>query len=292
VQNQRTHPIKIAEEKAIIAKLLNLPDGERISLNDSGWDSRVYLINSGEFVFKFPRSETVKSAYRQEIAGFRLASQITSPIIVPQVRWVEPGCNYFGYEGIVGEPLTEHFRQLSQDSKAEIGRNIGTFLRHLHHLRLDSAPTMTLEEEIAEFKEKHELGRPIMNEYFTTAEQAYLKKLIFEEFPEKILALEMEPALCHGDFGYGNMIYGRNGQVGVIDFGDLGYYDRAKDFVGLTGPGVLDWALSQYRDNVLLRTKIAIRRKIQAILNLPFFIGKEDEKGILNTIAKIRETVF
>jgi hypothetical protein len=158
VQSQHTPQETIAKEKQIIANLLNLPGGEHIFLNDVGWDSRVYIINSGEFVFKFPRSEIVRKAYQQEIAGYKLAGQIKSAIIVPKVRWVNPDDDYFGYEGIVGETLADQFHNLSEARKFEIGRELGTFLRQLHDLKLEGIPTMTLEQEIAEFQEKYRIG--------------------------------------------------------------------------------------------------------------------------------------
>lgn len=55
---------------------------------------------------------------------------------------------------------------------------------------------------------------------------------------------------------------------------------------------VLDAALEAYGDTAVLRQKIAVRRKILYIVDLPFFIGKEDEDGIKKTVSKIKSTIM
>ena len=292
MQSQYTPQETIAKEKQIIAGLLNLPGDKTISLNEVGWESRVYIINSGEFVFKFPRSEIVRKAYKQEIAGYRLAGQIKSAIVVPKVRWVHPHHDYFGYEGIVGNTLEDHIHNLSEERKIEIGKDLGTFLKQLHDLKLEGIPTMTLEQEIAEFQEKYRIGLPELKRHFTETGRAKIEQLVFGIYPKKVTGLKMDQALCHGDLGYWNIIYGKNHQVGIIDFGDLGYYDRSKDFIGVNGQKMLDAVLSQYGDNKTLREKIVLRKQLLPILDLPYFIGKNNQEGIEKTIVRIRETAL
>lgn len=151
---------------------------------------------------------------------------------------------------------------------------------------------MTLEQEIAEFQEKYRLGLPELKRHFTETEQATIEQMVFDIYPQKVIGLKMEQALCHGDLGYWNIIYGENHQVGIIDFGDLGYYDRSKDFIGVNEQKMLDAALSQYGDNDILREKIGLRQQILPILDLPYFIGKSNQEGIEKTIVRIRETIF
>jgi hypothetical protein len=84
------------------------------------------------------------------------------------------------------------------------------------------------------------------------------------------------------------MILQYDRQVGIIDFGDVGYYDHSKDFMGLGDPDLLEAALVAYGESKYLRRKIAVRQKILYILDLPFFIGKDDGVGIRKTVAKIK----
>lgn len=292
MQSQHTKQETIAKEKQIIAGVLNLPGDDTIILNDVGWESRVYIINSGEFVFKFPRSETVRKAYKQEIAGYRLVGQIKSAIVVPNVRWIHPHNNYFGYEGVIGSALEDEFHNLSEERKIKFGRELGTFLKQMHDLKLEGLPTMTLEQEIAEFQEKYRIGLSELKRHFSVTKRAKIEQLVFEIYPKKVRSLKMDKALCHGDLGYWNIIYGKNHQVGIIDLGDLGYYDRSKDFIGVNEQKMLDAVLSQYGDNEILREKIVLRQQILPILDLPYFIGKNNREGVEKTILRIRETAF
>lgn len=70
--------------------------------------------------------------------------------------------------------------------------------------------------------------------------------------------------MCHGDLGYWNMVLREDGGIGVIDFGDIGHYDRSKDFIGFEDAEALDEALKVYGDSELLRQKVAIRQKVLA----------------------------
>ena len=169
-----------------------------------------------------------------------------------------------------------------------IGRAVGAFLKKLHAQKLDGAIAMTIEDEIAEFQYKYELGRPVITTDFSEVEQTRLRTLILDEMPSELMRLGGDLALCHGDLGYWNMVLGKNGTIGIIDFGDIGYYDRSKDFIGFEDMEALDAALNAYGDVELLRQKIAIRQKVLAILDLPFYIGKEDHVGIKRTVAKIK----
>ena len=45
------------KELKIVKELTNVNDKRRIVLNDIGWTSRVYIIDNGEFVFKFLKNK-------------------------------------------------------------------------------------------------------------------------------------------------------------------------------------------------------------------------------------------
>jgi len=291
MHSQRTSQEVIANEKQLVTGLFDLTDVDTITVNDVGWDSRVYIVNSGKYVFKFPRSEQVKAAYKSEIAACKLVSTIHSSVRTPLVKWEGANNDYFGYEGIVGTALDIVAHTLLRDTWNDIGTALGVFLFQLHQLYLENAQEMSIDDEIKEFQYKYSLGLPIIQQSFTGDEQVKIERLIQEELPSKLTALGSEMVLCHGDLGYWNIIYGSNGELGVIDFGDIGYYDRSKDFIGLKNVSALNAALSVYGDNNILREKIALRKKVLAILDLPFFIGKNDQAGINNTVNNIRSAI-
>jgi hypothetical protein len=82
-----------------------------------------------------------------------------------------------------------------------------------------------------------------------------------------------------------------NGQLGIIDFGDVGYYDRSKDFIDLNDNQIFELALQAYGDNEKLRQKITMRQNTTHIISLTYYIGKHDQKGIQKTLAKIKSTL-
>jgi hypothetical protein len=84
------------------------------------------------------------------------------------------------------------------------------------------------------------------------------------------------------------MILGER-RLGVVDFGDAGYYDRSKDFVGLEHADLLDAALCVYGDDSVLREKIAARQVALPVIELPFYIGKHDDAGLRRTLTRLRE---
>jgi hypothetical protein len=53
-------------------------DGE-IVFTDEGWDSRVYIVNHGEAVFKFPRSPQTAQQYRYEIDALKALEGLNTP---------------------------------------------------------------------------------------------------------------------------------------------------------------------------------------------------------------------
>lgn len=291
MDSQMTNNQIIEQGKKLIQNILGLADVEDIEFNDIGWTSRVYLINNGQFVFKFPRTEDVKKEYIQEIAILSLLEGIPTDIQVPKVRWTHPNNDYLGYEGIVGNEFDQLNQSIDVAAKKNIGQAIGGFLKQLHSMDLDDARVMTIEDEIKEFQYKYGLCQAVIKSELTDEEQTKIKDLIENIMPSELLLLGGDPAPCHGDLGQWNIIVGENGNIGIIDFGDVGYYDRSKDFIGLENKETLDEALKEYGETDILRQKIAIRQKVLPILDLPFFVGKNDKPGIEKTLTKVKSAI-
>lgn len=281
----------IRNEKQIITDLLQLSDGTEIVLNTTGWDSRVYIIGSGKIVFKFPRTDEARKAYRQEIEGYKLISAIQSDVSFPKILLTHPDNNYLCYEGIVGEALENVVGALTTQQRTKIGKSLGIFLKQLHTYQHLEFQIISLEKEIDDLKQKYEQGLPEIIRQFSKVEQSKIQKLVTDIFPTQITELGMNQGFCHGDLGYWNIIYGPDGQVGIIDFGDLGYYDVSKDFLGMNEEEVLNAALFEYGDNAQIRQKITIRQRVLPLLELPYFVKQQDDKMISKTIDKIRQVI-
>lgn len=283
---QSTAPEVIEREMQLVQKLAGVSKGA-VAPNDAGWDSRVYSVNGGQYFVKFPRSEKIRGRYTYEIAALRLAAQLGPAIQVPKIKWTHPANDYFGYEGVPGLGLGEIIPALDESAKQAVGEAIGEFLKKFHRLELPGTKARTVEQEIAQLQEWYEPAVPVIRQYLSEAERQKLDNLVGEVWPREVLELGRDAALCHGDLGIGNIFYD-NGRVGIIDFGDVGYYDRSKDFIGLEDLQVLEAALVAYGDHENLRQKIAARRVVPPIIGLRFYIDKKDGPGVQRKLASIK----
>jgi len=279
----------IENQKNLVQNLVGLTDSKQIALNDIGWTSRVYIVNNGQFVVKFPRREEVKKEYEQEIKIYKLLEQIVTELQTPKLRWTSPNNDYLGYDGIKGVEFDQVVQNTDIPTKKQIGRSIGNFLKQLHQLTLEDAHIMTVEDEIKQFQAKYAASASVIVSQFTASQQAKLDHFINQSMPTEMRDLGSDPSLCHGDLGQWNMILKDDGHIGLIDFGDVGYYDRSKDFCGLEDPAMLDTALSIYGDDEQLRQKIAIRKQAIPFIDLEYFVKKSDTVNTDKTVEKIKK---
>ena len=287
--NQETTPQTIQKEIELIRQLAGLDDTVTVEFNDAGWTSRVYLINDGEIVFKFPRREEVKKEYVWEVLAYELLSALNLSVRFPELCWRDPDFEYLGYKGVRGSNFDEIITNLPTPQKEVVGRSLGDFLRQFHQLDLVGANVITLEDEVAEAQEKFLMGANAITQKFTASEFENIKSFVCEKYPSQMLSFSFDKVLCHGDLGFWNIIYQGKDQVGVIDFGDVGYYDRSIDFAGMFDEVTLESALQTYgKTSDELLKKVELRMLLMPIVDLPFFLGKDDKLGIEKTISRIR----
>lgn len=280
----------IDQEKQLVQQLAGIKKGA-IELNDIGWTSRVYLVDNGRLVFKFPRSDVVKKEYEQEVIILKLLEQADTNIQLPKIRWTHPNNDYIGYEGIIGRTLDEVSKTLEETEKQQIGTDIGNFLKQLHNMNYQGGNDMSVEDEIAQFQSKYLEAIPVLERKFTADEQVRVKQLITEIMPKEMRELGGKPVVCHGDLGYWNIVYKGDGMVGLIDFGDIGNYDQSKDLMGLSDQIILDSALNVYGDSQLLRKKIAIRRKVLPVMDISYFESKNNTERLDKTLVELRQSI-
>ena len=279
----------ILQEKKIVSNLTGVRL-EEIVYNDLGWTSRIYVINQGEIVFKFPRTQKIIQEYMKEIQIYYLLNDINIGVGIPQVRWQDSELRYFGYAGIPGATLDICLNELTTDTKVKIGKILGLFLKKLHTLDLKDANTYNIKDEIAEFQEIFRRGENEIQTAFTKKKFLNIKNFVFQEFPENVLKLGLSKALCHNDLGFWNIIYNPSGNIGIIDFGDVSYCDFSRDFIGLSDPTILESALITYGEDSKLREKIILRMKSLPILELPFFLEKKDRVGFKKSLKRIEDS--
>ncbi len=284
---QTTSADTFAHEVAIIRGRLGLPDSTSIRYEDEGWDSRVYLVDDGAAVFKFPRSPAVRDRYAHEVAVLRTLETVDLPVWTPTVAWEGPDLEYLGYEGMRG--ASPVLADLAGSTRARLGEAIGGFARILHGLDLPTLPDVTVDDEIAGLRTRWQAAAPILEPHVDRAEQARLDLLFGTTVPDGLRRLGADPVPCHGDLGPWNIILAADGRVGVIDFGDVMRTDRAQDLCGLDDEVALDAALAVYGDHGrALREKIQLRALPTLVTDLLFFSGKRDDARLAVCLDRIR----
>lgn len=279
----------IQNEIELVRQLAGLDDAVAIAFNDVGWTSRVYLVNSGEIVFKFPRREEVKEDYAREVQTHGLLSTINAPVSFPELCWYDDNLEYLGYRGVRGSDLDEIIMDLTTPQKEVIGRSLGDFLRNFHQIYSETENVILPEREVTETQENFLIRAGEITQMFSTAEYEIIELFICEKYPNQMLGFSFDKVLCHGDLGFWNIIYRGKGKVGVIDFGDTGYYDRSIDFAGMCDEIILESALKAYGvADEELRKKVALRMLLMPIVDLPFYLNRGDQLQIEETIDRIR----
>ena len=278
------------QELALVRQILRLDDHNNVEYDDDGWDSRVYVVNRGQAVFKFPRSLEAQMQYDREIRVLEALHTIDGPIQIPDVQWRGPDLQWFGYKGIVGQQLSSCLSDLDADTKRSIGGELGVFLRKLHTCRIDDLPAVSVEKEIAQYHEKYRLALPAFDE-LTPTERRVTQSFFLDVLPRQLRELGGELRVTHGDLGPWNVILSDHYQVGVIDFGDVSYQDPSKDFSGFGDDIILGTALAAYGADDWLREKALLRIKAFPILDIPFYLGKGNVTAVQVCLELVRRLI-
>ena len=283
---QSTSLKTINNEKLIIKEVASLNSISEIKLNDTGWDSRVYSFGDGQYFFKFPRSKKVQNLYKYEIAAIKHLKTLDSDVFIQKIIWEHPSNEYFGYLGMVGHPLTDVINTLSKKQSQSVATTIGLFLKQLHGSILAGARVKTINSELDQIKLWYYDNLSVINELFNKKQQKLLNDLVCIKWPARVNELGSDSVLSHGDLGLHNIVRDKDLNLSVIDFGDVAYYDRSKDFLELQkNNDFFSTVLKAYGvDNELFLSKIAVRQQMIQIINLGYFAGKNDKVNLQKTV--------
>jgi serine/threonine protein kinase len=279
------------KELKIVKKLTNVYDESRIVINELGWTSRVYILNDGEFVFKFLKNKKYREELEHETNILKLIKNHQFNINIPIIGWVGENNEYVGFKGISGKSMTtEIITELSDEQKRKIGTEIGIFIKILHAIKYTGKNPNSENAQIAWLLESFHKKKPTLKKYFNTNELTFIEKLV-KNLPEKSAKYGIEEVFCHGDLGYNNILLSNNLEVGIIDFGDAGNLDKSYDFIGLEDNVMLDAAILAYGGDNVLVEKVAIRRQLLPLMEMLFLIDMKDEIEITKCVTKVREKI-
>jgi aminoglycoside 2''-phosphotransferase len=197
------------------------------------------LVVNEELIFRFPRSPHVAATLAAETGLLaRLQGRLPLPIPDPiyQARDPQTGAlRFMGYRMLPGAPLWRDAMSAIRDERAldHLAVQLAEFLRALHTLpALDlDAPIMDSADSWAE-----------MHAQFQGRLYAFMRPDARDDMDRLFGALladlrrsPIQPALRHGDFGTGNILYDPQAPAitGIIDFGFTGLGDPAVDLAAL-----------------------------------------------------------
>jgi len=278
----------ITKEKEIVSSITN-EAFEDIEFVDIGWTSRVYIINRGELVFKFARNNQVVKEYKSEVLVYKFFEKKSLEVKLPVVKFQEANLRYFGYEGIVGPTLDKCIDNLSKKEKVIIGQRLSEFLKVLHESNLPNINKFNISYEEKEFFEKFSISEAFLKKNLRAEIFSAIEFFLENKIKNGIEKLKPNMKLCHGDLGLWNIIFNEN-QIGIIDFGDVGYYDSSIDFSGIRDIVMYNCLVKNYGCNESMLKKIDIRKMIIPILEIPYFLEQNNKKELDNNLSLINES--
>ena len=287
---------QIKDELEIVMRLTGTYDKSRIEINEIGWTSRVYIIDCGRTVFKFPRNVKFREECKREVEALKLINGQTFCLSVPILNWTTGDNSYFGYYGVKGLPLREVIDGLSKGQKIEIGTQIGNFARQLHGTKnYGNLKAQTLEEQALEYQNWYRKGRDLLVEFFSYMELTRIDDFFSHEVPACMIGAN-DLVFCHGDLDYNNTLINGETKVGIIDFGDAGLYDRSQDFRGMDDEILREAMMTAYGgDEVISRAAAQATSKMIDVLNLIHCIQNNYTDGvdnINNCLEQVRQKLL
>jgi len=168
-----------SKELAIVKELANITDEKCIFLNEIGWTSRVYIVNNGEFVFKFLKSKKYKEEFEHEINILKLIKEYEFSLSIPSISRVGEGNIYMEFCCITGKSMTtEIVSELSEEQKGKIGTQIGLFLRELHIIDYKGKSPSNESSIIEWFQESFRERKRTLKKYFNEKELGFIEELV------------------------------------------------------------------------------------------------------------------
>jgi Ser/Thr protein kinase RdoA (MazF antagonist) len=281
------------ENELKIVKHLTGVDDNRIAISEIGWTSRVYIIDGGKVVFKFPRNAKFREECKQEVAVLKLLKGRQFSLSVPVLNWTTKDNTYFGFYGVEGKPLGEVIDSLSKQQKVEIGMQIGNFIKQLHGIKdYGDIKAQTLDEQSKEYQDWFRKDRDLLKDFFNESELIAIDNFFENEVPKSMTGTS-ELVFCHGDLDYNNVLINSKNQAGVIDFGDARLYDRSQDFRGMDDEVLLEAMIKAYDSGeVISKAAAAASSQMIDVLNMLYCIKQKDLIGINDSLVRIKSKIL
>jgi aminoglycoside 2''-phosphotransferase len=213
---------------------------ERLRLNDEGQSNDVLIVND-DLIFRFPRDDEGIANLATEAALLGLLRPFaTLPIPEPTYTSFTPravGQVFVGYRMLPGEPLwRETVAAITDPATVQrLATQLAAFLRALHRIPADAVTDVLPPADWRQlWRDLREQIRAVLFPHVSNAIQERITAT-FAAFFDDSHDFAFTPAVIHGDFGTGNLLWdARTGEMtAVIDFGSACIGDPALDVAAL-----------------------------------------------------------
>lgn len=212
---------------------------EQATPNTTGWDSFVLEVN-GNLIFRFPLRPEIEAELRTESELLRELANVLS-VPVPDYKYIWKGDATYTHP-FVGYPKIEgvHPHQLVNSPVRDIlAAELGTFISSLHAFPIEQA----IEAGVREYSQEawwrvHAQRSPEVEGVIRPLVSAEQWAQIDAQWHSLVATLKgsaFRPVFVHNDLFSSHIFCDPNSGLltGIIDWGDAGIGDPAKDFGGL-----------------------------------------------------------
>lgn len=207
------------------------------SLNSQEGQYNDLLIINQQLIFRFPKFKAGLATLKHEVALLKQLQDLL-PLKIPRPVYISREMNtvgkaFMGYPKIKGEPLWHPLFQSIKDQQVreKLAAQLAGFLWELHHIPLNQLdPNLSVKDLPDEWQNMYDEIRSLIFPKLSQESREAIS-LHFESYLNQVADHPFEPALRHGDFGSGNILYNTKSQSvsGIIDFGSAGLGDPAVD---------------------------------------------------------------
>lgn len=266
--------------------------GAPAAVNSEGQNNLVLMV--GGWVFRFPRYPAGIAALARESAILRAVAPLVGLAVpTPQIERLDEqtvGAAFAAYRAIPGAPLwRETLRDLPAPATERVAAQLGAFLSALHAIPLAALPPgLAVADLPAEWADIH---RRISAGLFPRMRPAARREItaLFAGYFSQAERFRFAPALRHGDFGGGNLLFDATSQAlsGVLDFGHTGPGDPACDLAGLLGYGepFVELLARAYPGLEALLERARFYRATFALLEALFGLEHGDDAALASGLA-------
>jgi aminoglycoside 2''-phosphotransferase len=206
-----------------------------------------YLVND-EWVFRFAKHEKARASLKRECCLLpKIAHRITLSIPSPQSAFLEDETNpsFVIYPLLCGDALSqEKYLTLDDAARTRCAEQIAQFLNQLHSTDITLAESCGVLVNAYEKQYSELLTRARENLFsiLDEPERVFIERVI-EDYLASNGVMDFRPALLHGDFSPGHVIFDERAQriSAIIDFGDVMIGDPAWDFLWIYEDYCLDF---------------------------------------------------